>query len=54
MAIGTNYPGNDGKTRVVTLKTENSVLKRAITKIVPIPGNEKTVQVANEKKYVTN
>lgn len=35
------HPGNDGKTRVVSVKTSKNVLKRTITKIAPMPHNER-------------
>ncbi|XP_037906171.1 uncharacterized protein LOC119648480 [Hermetia illucens] len=39
------HPGNDGLTRVVTLKTENNIIKRPISKICPLPNNgERTVE----------
>lgn len=31
------HPGSDGLTRVVTLRTKNSTLKRPITKLSPLP-----------------
>lgn len=31
------HPGDDGKTRVVTVKTAKNVIKRTITKIAPMP-----------------
>lgn len=33
------HPGSDGLTRVVTIKTQNNILKRPITKISPLPIN---------------
>ena len=34
------HPGSDGYVRVVTLKTQNNVLKRPITKLSPLPKTE--------------
>lgn len=31
------HPGADGYVRVVTIKTQNSTLKRPITKVAPLP-----------------
>lgn len=31
------HPGNDGQIRVVTLKTPNGIMKRAISKLCPLP-----------------
>lgn len=36
------YAGSDRHTRVVDVKTANNVLKRAITKIAPLPVREKS------------
>lgn len=36
------HPGKDGLTRVVTLKTQQSILQRPITKICRLPINEDT------------
>ncbi|XP_037904704.1 uncharacterized protein LOC119647693 [Hermetia illucens] len=39
------HPGRDGQTRVVTLKTENNIFKRPISKICPLPNNgEQTLE----------
>lgn len=35
--ISEKYPGVDGKTRVVTVRTQHSILKRPITKICSLP-----------------
>lgn len=50
--IVAKHPGSDGKTRVVTVKTANSTLKRAITKIAPLPDqvNKKTQATTVGKK----
>ncbi|GFT75147.1 hypothetical protein TNCV_2245061 [Trichonephila clavipes] len=31
------FPGSDGLVRVVNVKTSTGILKRAITKVVPLP-----------------
>lgn len=38
------YPGRDGKTRVVLVKTQNSTLKRPINKISSLPISQNTTQ----------
>lgn len=46
------HKGDDGLTRVVTLRTENNVLKRPITKICLLPNemNEKNTNIVMEKQ----
>ncbi|KAG5896586.1 hypothetical protein JTB14_024396 [Gonioctena quinquepunctata] len=34
------FPGADGKVRVVTIKTQNGVLKRPVSKLCPLPLDE--------------
>lgn len=45
------HPGRDGLTRVVTLKTENNILKRPITKISPLPIDNANTNIATVKKH---
>ncbi|KAJ8938023.1 hypothetical protein NQ314_011635 [Rhamnusium bicolor] len=33
------HPGPDGKSRVASIKTQNSVVKRGFSKICPLPLN---------------
>ena len=43
------HPGKDGHTRVVTLKTQNNIMKRPINKIIPLPvHNEAETKTENE------
>lgn len=46
------HPGQDGFVRVVTLQTKNGELKRPITKIVPLVGNEEEDTPINDDASV--
>lgn len=37
------HPGQDGCVRVVTLKTANNIIKRPVTKLVPLPVQENNI-----------
>ncbi|CAH2101847.1 unnamed protein product [Euphydryas editha] len=43
------HPGSDDLVRVVTLKTQNGVLKRPITKLAPLPVNEVRESTTSQK-----
>lgn len=47
------HPGTDALTRVVTLKTENNILKRPIVKICPLPIDSPDVEVNSNVVRVT-
>lgn len=42
------HPGTDGLTRVVTLRTKNSKMKRPVTKLCPLPINDCNKKVEEE------